>query len=379
MTPTTQKALLVVSKGANFVLATRPVPKPGPRQVLIKVESVALNPLDWAVTTRGLLMKSFPSVGGSDGAGTIEGLGEGATGVQKGDRVLFQCLDYTSDRGAFQQYAIADAHRISKIPSNLSFDEAATVPLGLATAAVGLYAPKAPMGGAALTPPWVEGGKDKYKDQPALVTGGSSSVGQFGEVTCSLMSHKAPTHIQSLNSPAIQLLKLSGFNPIISTSSARNFDYVRVAGATHVIDYHTTPYASLRAAVEKITSAPIPVIYDAISSEDSQRACWDILAPNGAIVVTTGMRQPVVGKPGEDAEDGKHLARVYGSVDIVKDVEFGNQLHASLTGLLESGALKPNKVEILSNGLAGVLDGVARFGRGEVSGVKLVAHVDATP
>ncbi|KAA1477144.1 GroES-like protein [Dentipellis sp. KUC8613] len=302
-------------------------------------------------------MKSFPGVGGSDGAGTVEELGEGVTSFQKGDRVLLQCLDYVPDRGTFQQYAIADAHRISKIPNNLSFDEAATVPLGLATAAVGLYAPKAPMGGAALTPPWVEGGKDKYKDQPALVTGGSSSVGQF----------------------AIQLLKLSGFNPIISTTSARNFDYVRAAGATHVVDYHTTPYASLRAAVEKITAAPIPVVYDAISSDDSQRASWDILAPNGAMVVTTGMRQPVVGKPGEDAEDGKHLARVYGSVDAVKDVEFGNQLYASLTELLESGALKPNQVEILPNGLAGVPDAVARFGRGAISGAKLVARVGETP
>lgn len=68
-----------------------------------------------------------------------------------------------------------------QIPANLSFDEAATVPLTMATAALGLYGKKnKPRGGLELFPPWVEGGEGKYAGQPILIIGGSSSVGQFG-------------------------------------------------------------------------------------------------------------------------------------------------------------------------------------------------------
>jgi NADPH:quinone reductase-like Zn-dependent oxidoreductase len=69
-----------------------------------------------------------------------------------------------------------------QIPDNLSFDEACTIPLGLATAACGLYQNKSDRGGdAGLVPPWEEGGAGKYTGQPILVIGGASSVGQFGE------------------------------------------------------------------------------------------------------------------------------------------------------------------------------------------------------
>ena len=67
-----------------------------------------------------------------------------------------------------------------KIPGSLSYEQAATVPLAFSTAAVGLYAPFAPRGGAGLAPPWEGGGRGKYAGKPALVIGGASSVGQFG-------------------------------------------------------------------------------------------------------------------------------------------------------------------------------------------------------
>ncbi|TFY66453.1 hypothetical protein EVG20_g4638 [Dentipellis fragilis] len=349
-----QKALLLLSKGAPFTLGTRAIPKPGPGQVLVKIESAAVNPVDYYVEQAGFFVDAYPFVAGSDAAGTVDVLGEGVTGLQKGDRVLFQSV-FTADRGTFQQYALADATRAAKLPKSLSFDEASTVPLGLATAALGIYGPIGPRGGAALTSPWAPGGLGKYKDQPALVVGGSSSVGQF----------------------AIQLLKLSGFNSIISTASAKNVDYVKAAGATHVIDYHTTPYPSLPAAVAGITSLPVPLVYDAISSEDSQKAAWAILAPRGNLVVTL---QPsaAVGKPGEEGEDGKRVAHVFGNVNAPVNTAFGDGLYAALTGLLESGELKPNKVELLAGGLASLAKGTERVGKREVSAAKLVAHPQET-
>ncbi|KAA1476199.1 GroES-like protein [Dentipellis sp. KUC8613] len=351
-----QKALLIPSKGAHFTLGTRLIPKPGPGQVLVKIESAAVNPVDWYIEQFGFFIDGYPFVAGSDAAGTVEELGEGAaaSGLQKGDRVLFQSL-FSADRGTFQQYVLADATRAAKIPKNLSFDEASTVPLCLATAALGLYGPIGTRGGAALTPPWAPGGLGKYKNQPALVVGGSGSVGQF----------------------AIQLLKLSGFSPIIATASARNCDYVKAAGATHVIDYHTTPYAFLPDAVKAITSAPVPIAYDAISSEDSQKAAWALLAPRGSLVITV-VPSAAVGKPGEEAEDGKRVAHVFGNVNAPENAAFGDALYAVLTGLLERGDIKPNKVELLEGGLAGLAKGTERAGKGEVSAVKLVVHPQET-
>lgn len=78
---------------------------------------------------------------------------------------------------------------------------------------------------------------------------------------------------------ALQLAKLSGFNPIITTCSKSNESYCLSAGATHVIDYKTVPYTSLASHItSNITKKPFRVIYDAVSTEDSQAACWSILS-----------------------------------------------------------------------------------------------------
>lgn len=70
--------------------------------------------------------------------------------------------------------------RCCQIPSNFSFDDVVAVPLGFTTAAIGFYAPRQFEGGADLVAPWREGGRGKYANQPILVIGGSSTVGQAG-------------------------------------------------------------------------------------------------------------------------------------------------------------------------------------------------------
>ncbi|THH16867.1 hypothetical protein EW146_g3849 [Bondarzewia mesenterica] len=330
--PEVQKALILAAKGAPYTVSVRPVPKPGPGEVLVKIYSAALNPVDNYIQSAGLFVEAWPAVAGSDAAGVVEELGAGVVGLSKGDRVFYQCL-YTADRGAFQH----------------------TVPLGLATAALGMCGTgkRGARGGAELYPPWEAGGRGKYSNQPAIIIGGASSVGQF----------------------ATQLAKLSGFNPIITTCSAHSAAYCTSAGATHTIDYHSIPYSALLPAVRAITSKPVPFIYDAIASEESQRACWDILAPHGCLVVTA---TPVVGEPGREAEDGRRLEWVFGNVHIPVNKEVGEAMYKCLTGLLEEKAIKPNRVEVVPGGLAGVTEGLKRLAKG-VSGVKLVVHPQETP
>lgn len=136
---------------------------------------------------------------------------------------------------------------------------------------------------------------------------------------------------------AIQLLKASGFGPIITTASKHNEEYCKSAGATHVIDYHEVSYSELHAAVQKITTLPIPVIYDAVSNPDSQKAVWEILAPKGKVAF---VMPPAYGKPGEASEDGKEVAFVFGTPAAAKNYEFGKKMYVGITKLLESGDLK---------------------------------------
>ncbi|KAI0316238.1 GroES-like protein [Amylostereum chailletii] len=339
-----------MSKASGKVeLGSRPVPTPGPGQVLVKIQAAALNPVDNYNKNYGGFVDEFgfPALIGNDGAGTIEDFAP--------DLMFLQGY-WNQDRCTLQQYALGDAIRCAKIPENLSFDEASTIPLGLATAAIGMY--HAPVsipdqgGGAGLIAPWT-GGVGKYAGQAVVVFGGSSSVGQF----------------------ALQLAKLSGFSPIITTASKNNEAYCKSAGATHVIDYRDVHYDNVPAAILKITDNSVPLVYDAISSEASQKAGWAILGRGGSMVVTL---PPAIGvTPGQVGEDGKRLVHVYGNVHRETNRQFGTEMYSHLTTLLAKGELKPNNVEILPDGLAGVSAGLDRLSKG-VSAVKLVARPQET-
>ncbi|KZV75002.1 GroES-like protein [Peniophora sp. CONT] len=361
MSPT-NKALILPSKDAGeFTLDKRQVPTPGPGQLLVKVHAAALNPVDDWIRRMGFLVDragGFPAVPGSDGAGTIEAIGEGVEGWSKGDRVVFHGWWYP-DHGTLQQYSLAFADRTCKIPDSMSFDAAATIPLGLGTASVPMYSttidlppPHMPGGSLKLTPPWVEGGLGKYARQPIVVLGGSSSVGQF----------------------ALQLAKLSGFSPIITTASAHNAEYCKAAGATHVVDYHAVPYSELDRTVAEITKEPIKVVYDAVSTPESQPAALALLASGGGMVVT-GPSQ--VGTVNTRVADGKLVVMATGNVNEVLKREFTNEMYEALPVLLRDGHIKPNNVEVVVGGLAGVREALQRVVKG-VSGVKLIVHPQET-
>lgn len=87
--PSTQNALTLSSTGQPYTVSTRPVPIPGPGQVLIKIHAAALNPIDDSIQRVGVVMKEWPAVAGSDGAGEVVTVGEGGIegSMTVGDRV----------------------------------------------------------------------------------------------------------------------------------------------------------------------------------------------------------------------------------------------------------------------------------------------------
>ena len=83
----TQLALMLPSKGAELVVGPRDIPKPGPDEILVKIQATGLNPADWKIMEYGFWVQQYPVVVGFDGAGIVEEVGTGVTTFAKGDRV----------------------------------------------------------------------------------------------------------------------------------------------------------------------------------------------------------------------------------------------------------------------------------------------------
>ncbi|THU82644.1 NAD(P)-binding protein, partial [Dendrothele bispora CBS 962.96] len=251
-----------------------------------------------------------------DIAGDVEHVGQGVTG--------------------FQKKPLSD-------PSETTYSQASTIAVGFNTAAFGLYA-KSPIG-LGLNP-------DLEPGKPTLVIGGSTSVGQY----------------------AIQLLRYLGFSTIITYASSHQFTHLKSLGATDLIDRKAVSLSDLPAAVKKITSIPVEVVYDAFGSAESQQAGYDSLADGGQMVIVL----PDEIKNKTDG-DGKKVLMVKGNAQIEPSREFVKVAFGEkLPRLIEEGIVVPNRVEDLPNGLEGIIDGLKRLKNNEVSGVKLVSHPQET-
>lgn len=201
-------------------LEVRPAPYTSPREneIVVKNRAVAINPVDWIIQVAGNLTYSwikYPSVLGHDLAGEVVEVGAAVTRFKVGDRVLGHAVGTDKSRndpaeGAFQEYTVVLAHMAAPIPGTMPYESAAVLPLGLSTAACGLFQKDQ----LALQHP---SATPKPTGKTLLIWGGSTSVG----------------------GNAIQLAVAAGYE-VITTSSPRNFDYVKELGASQVFDYNST-------------------------------------------------------------------------------------------------------------------------------------------
>ena len=129
----------------------------------------------------------------------------------------------------------------------------------------------------------------------------------------------------------IQLAKLSGFSPIITTASLKNTDFLKSLGATHVIDRN----ADLPSSVKAITSDPINYVYDAIALKETQEPAYEALAPGGTFILvgTFAVDESKIDK-------SKRVADVFGSAHDVTQKTSAVSLYKNVTKLLESGDIK---------------------------------------
>ncbi|KAI0074201.1 GroES-like protein [Panus rudis PR-1116 ss-1] len=358
--PKQQKALLVTAPDAPPVVQTIDVRSPGPNEVLVRVEAASLNPGDEKAKVFGPPFVEFPAILGFDAAGVVVQLGAGVSNLAVGDRVIFPAFvefPFTSRYGGFQQYVVSHENITVKIPDSLGFDEASTILANLATAVVGFFSGDAPdippgRGGAELVPFWKEAGKDKYKNKPVLILSGASSVGQY----------------------AIQVARLAGFSPIITTASLHNTALLKSLGATHVID-RTLPHAQLISEIRAIVPEGFQVVYDAFGIPETQKQGYELLAPGGTLVLV----HPSVLDSEKAKADNKKIVLTYFWFHLPPFDKLGMELlQVHLPEWLKTGAIKPNPAEYIPGGLNGVPIGWERLRNNQVSGKKLVVRPQET-
>jgi len=257
----TNTAAWLGSKHAKLEVKSAPYTHPRANEIVVKNDAVAINPIDWIIQGIGNLIYSwikYPSILGSDLAGEVVEVGAGVTRFSVGDRVLGHAVGTDKKRnsaaeGAFQAYTVVLAHMAAPIPSAMSYENAAVLPLALSTAACGLFQKDH----LALQYP---SATPQPTGQTLLVWGGSTSVG----------------------SNAIQLAVAAGYE-VITTSSPRNFDYVKKLGASQVFDYNSTTVVEdvIQAFKGKTIAGALAI------GTGSDEACVDIVhACNGSKFVS---------------------------------------------------------------------------------------------
>ena len=213
----TNTAAWLGTKQAKLEVKSAPYTHPRANEIVVKNHAVAINPIDWLIPVLGNIAFTwikYPFVLGCDLAGEVVEVGSAVTRFRVGDRVLAHAVGTDKDRntsaeGAFQNYTVVLEQLAAPIPDTLPYENAAVLPLALSTAACGLFQ-KDQLGldYPSLTP--------KPTGKTLLIWGGSTSVG----------------------SNAIQLAVAAGYE-VITTASAKNFNYVQKLGASQVFDYHS--------------------------------------------------------------------------------------------------------------------------------------------
>src|ERR1700758_5556482 len=235
------KAVRLLEYGGQLVFNDVPTPAIARDEILVKIKSTAVNHLDLVKasgTARQILPIDLPWIPGHEFSGVVEQIGSDVAAYAPGDAVFAA----NETGGAYAEYLAVKPATIAKKPSNLSFEEAASVPVAAQTAWEGIF-----------THGHLERG------QTILIHGGAGAVGAF----------------------AVQLASHAGAT-VIATASGKDQAYLNSLGASRVLDYRNNPFAT--ALQEKVD-----VVFDLVGG-DTQKRSFFVLKESGRLISAT---QPV--------------------------------------------------------------------------------------
>lgn len=289
------KAIVIEEYGSADQLVEREVPTPEIKdtQVLVELHATSINPVDWKVREGYLkenLPFNFPIILGWDAAGIVKEVGESVNGFSVGDRVFARPA--TNPNGTYAEYVAVDGNLLAHMPDNVSFEEAASIPLVGETAWTAL----------------VEISKIKEGDK-VLIHAGAGGVGSL----------------------AIQIAKSFGA-VVASTASGDNEDYLKDLGVDVFINYKKQDFES--------ELNDYDIVFDTMGG-DIQEKSFNVLKKGGIIVSITT-------PPDEELAKSKEVRTGYFFLE-----PNGERL-AKLGELMKNGQLKAkigNQFPFTENGL----------------------------
>ncbi|KAL3446430.1 zinc-binding oxidoreductase CipB [Aspergillus insuetus] len=335
--PTNTAAWLRTPKAYPFTIDTAPLWNPSESEILIRNHAVAINPVDPSLQQHPWWPLNYPTMLGQDIAGEVAAVGTGVTRFKVGDRVVGHAVGMTSGRkeeNAFQMYTILNTNMASHIPQGIEYEKAVVLPLGLSTAACGLFQDDF----LNLRFP-TEPRTQPAKKETLLVWGGASSVG----------------------SNAIQLAVAAGYE-VYTTSSPKNYEYVKNLGATAVFDYTSATVAD--DIVTALSGKTLAGAIDCIGPPATTPTVDIVLRASGVKFVSTV-------KPRFAAPEGVTVKSILGTT--LKDNEVGKAIYEDfLPKALEAGSFVPAPEPLVAGrGLESIQEAVDLMAKG-VSAKKIV-------
>ena len=227
-----------------------PKPSPGPQEALVRIRAAGVNPVDWKIREglfEGRMSHRFPIVLGWDAAGVVEALGEKADFARVGDEIFAYCRKDILQDGSYAEYILLERQHLAPKPKNLSFEEAAAIPLAGLTAYQSLFE-----------------GIQLKAGESVLIHAGAGGVGGF----------------------AIQLAKNVGAK-VLTTASARHHDYLKDLGADEIIDYTKESFVQ---ATRRLFPGGIDAVFDTVGGQ-TQIESVEVLKQGGRITSILAMNE----------------------------------------------------------------------------------------
>jgi len=248
------KTSLPISEADSFILFDKEIPVPANRELLVKVQAISVNPVDFKVRQNSLKDKvqETPKIIGWDATGIVEAVGETVSLFKKGDMV-FYAGDITKD-GCNQEYQLIDERIVGIAPKNISIEQAVAMPLTSLTAWEILF-------------DRMRLSAEKDKGKSILIIGGAGGMG----------------------SVAIQLAKkLLGLTVIATASRPETIDWCKKMGADHVVNHRNLVESVKNAGFEQVD-----LILDFVDVNQYWEAFVALIKPQGRIGSISAAAQPV--------------------------------------------------------------------------------------
>ena len=290
------------------------MPEPKENEVLLEVAATSLNAIDWKIRAgklKDMLDLKLPIIMGWDVSGVVKKAGDKVSTFKPGDEVYGRAKLFKP--GGFTEYMVIEENLLIAKPENLSFEEAAAIPLTGTTAWTSL-----------------SDEANLKKGEQVLIHGGSGGIGSF----------------------AVQFAKYFGAT-VAATASGKNEDYVRSLGADLFIDYKKEDFSNRVDAFD--------VVLDTQGGEVQENS-FKVLKHSGRLV-------SLISEPDEDQAKSKNIAATY-----LNNSKPSLEQMKKIGKLMSEGVIKPPHIEVFPFTLEGVRNAHQAGESGRTKG-KLVVKV----